>query len=94
MTRAPSAAPERLRFEVHVVPRAARAGIGGMRAGALVVRVTAPPVDGAGNGAVVRLVADALAVPPGEVRIERGLRGRRKVLSVPAAARERLAHLK
>lgn len=84
----------RVRFEVHVIPRAARNGIGGTRGGAIVVRVTAPPVDGAGNDAVVRLVAEALALAPRDILIERGERGRRKTLSVPAAAGERLARLK
>lgn len=84
----------RLRFEVHVIPRAARNGIGGTRNGAILVRVTAPPVDGAANDAVARLVAEALALAPRDVLVERGERGRRKTLSVPAVARERLARLK
>lgn len=84
----------RVRFEVRVVPRAVRNAVGGTREGAILVRVTAPPADGAANDAVVRLVADALALPAGDVVIERGHRGRRKVLSVPAAAGERLARLK
>lgn len=65
-----------------------------MRDGAVLVRVTAPPVEGAANEAVVRAVARALGLAPGEVAIERGGRGRRKLLSAPAAARERIAALK
>jgi hypothetical protein len=77
-----------------VIPRAGRTVVGGTRDGALVVRVTAPPVEGAANDAVVRAVADALGVPPRDVAIERGAAGRRKLLSAPAAARERLQALK
>lgn len=58
------------------------------------VRVTAPPVEGAANEAVVRAVAGALRLAPSAVAIERGDRGRRKLLSVPAGARERLEALK
>ena len=85
---------DRIRFEVHVIPRASRAAVGGTREGALLVRVTAPPVEGAANEAVVRAVAAALRLAPTDVAIERGDRGRRKLLSVPAAARERVAALK
>jgi hypothetical protein len=75
------------------VPRAARTEVGGTRDGALLVRVTAPPVEGAANEAVAAAVAKALGIPPGEVVVERGRRGRRKLLSAPAVARERLEAL-
>lgn len=58
------------------------------------MRVTAPPVEGAANEAVVRAVAATLGLAPRDVAIERGGRGRRKLLSVPAAARERVSALK
>ena len=80
---------------MRVQPRAASTAIVGWRASALSVRVTAPPVDGAANAAVVALVARALGVRPSAVRLVRGLSGRDKWLSVDglsaAAIRERLA---
>lgn len=81
---------ERIRFDVVVSPRASRTAVGGRREGALLVRVTAPPVEGEANEAVIAAVARALDVAPGSVRIERGGRGRRKILSAPASARARL----
>ena len=77
---------DRLQFSVRVTPRASANAVGGERDGALVVRVTAAPADGAANDAVVRLVAKALGIAPSGVLIERGGTSRTKVLSVPVAA--------
>ncbi|HEY3218594.1 MAG TPA: DUF167 domain-containing protein [Candidatus Limnocylindria bacterium] len=84
---------DRILFTVRVAPRAASGLIAGERAGALVVRVTAPPAEGRANVAVIRIVAKALDVPPSEVRLVRGANARTKVLSVPAGAESRLAGL-
>lgn len=68
--------------------------MGGVREGALVVRVTAAPVEGAANDAVLAALARALGVPRSDLALESGARGRSKVVSAPAAARsavERLA---
>ncbi|MDE3101192.1 MAG: DUF167 domain-containing protein [Chloroflexota bacterium] len=83
----------RVTFDVRVVPRAARTAVGGSRDGALLVRVTAAPVDDAANEAVVAALARALGVAPRDVVIERGGHGRRKVLSVPADTVTRLEAL-
>lgn len=44
------------------------------------VRVTAPPVDGAANAAVLKLLARALGAPKSALRIERGAGGRDKLV--------------
>ena len=46
------------------------------------LRVTAPPVAGAANTAVVRLLATALGVPPSSVTVVSGLQGRNKIVEV------------
>lgn len=83
---------------VHVAPRAGRDAITGARDGSLLVRVSAPPVEGAANRAVGAVLADALGVPKGRVLLVSGKTGRRKrfrIVGVTAdEARERLhAHL-
>ena len=78
-----------------VEPRASRDEILGWRNDVLRVRVTAPPVEGAANAAVVALVARALRVASSTVRVVRGERGRDKRVRVAgltdADVRTRLA---
>jgi uncharacterized protein len=88
-----TAAGGRIRFGVRVIARASRNAAAGERDGALVVRVTAAPVDGAANAAVTAVVANSLGLARRDVVLERGERSRDKVVSVPASARERLAAL-
>jgi uncharacterized protein len=59
-------------IEVRVIPRARRDEIAGERAGRLLIRLTAPPVDGAANAALRRLVARRAGVPARQVSILRG----------------------
>jgi len=84
-------------LSVRVQPRASRSSIGGAREGALVVRLTAPPVDGAANAALLRLLGQAFAVAPSSVRILGGATARTKRVSIAgidlATARERLRRL-
>jgi uncharacterized protein len=79
---------------VRVQPRASRDALSGEREGALVVRLTAPPVEGAANEALARFLGKALGVSPSAVRVVSGTTGRNKLVSVAgidaAAARERL----
>ena len=83
-----------LTLRVRVQPRASKDALGGEREGALVVRLTAPPVEGAANEALVRFLGKTLGVAPSAVRVVSGASGRNKVVSVAgldaATARERL----
>jgi uncharacterized protein (TIGR00251 family) len=74
-------------LDVLVQPRASRARIGPVRQDRLVVAVTAPPVEGAANRAVVELVAGALDVARSQVEVVRGDGSRRKTLRVRGATR-------
>jgi hypothetical protein len=77
---------ERVSFAVRVTPRAAANALAGERDGALLVRVTAPPVEGRANDAVVALLAKALDLPQRAVRVEQGAASRTKRVSVPRDA--------
>ena len=57
----------------------------GTHDGALVVRLTAPPVEGQANAALLRLLAGLLHRPATSVRIRQGRSGRDKVVVVAGA---------
>ncbi len=75
---------EGVRLRVRLTPRAGRDAVDGTRDGILLARVTAPPVDGAANDALVRLVARELDVPRGAVRIVTGAGARLKTIEIDA----------
>jgi uncharacterized protein (TIGR00251 family) len=83
-----------VRFRIRVSPRAKRDQIGGEHGGALKVSVTAPPVDGAANAAIIKLLAKRLKVPKRAVTIVRGEGSRDKVIAITGmdvgAIREKL----
>jgi uncharacterized protein (TIGR00251 family) len=80
-------------FYVQVQPRASRDAIEGEYAGALKIRLTAPPVDDRANEALVRLLAERLNVPLAAVRIVAGEKSRRKRLVVAGVKREQVLAL-
>ena len=82
-------------LRVRVQPRASRDEVAGERAGALLVRLTAAPVEGQANAALLRLLARRLGLPASALEILRGGRDRDKLVRVdglePRAVLERLA---
>jgi uncharacterized protein len=82
-------------LRVRLQPRASRDALGGVREGALLVRLTAPPVEGEANRALLRFVAMLLDRPPSAVTLVHGTRGRDKTVHVAgidlATAQARLA---
>ncbi len=69
-------------FSVTVYPRASRSAIVGIREDALLVRVTAPPLEDEANAALVRTLAAALDLPARRITIIAGKRQRRKRLRI------------
>jgi uncharacterized protein (TIGR00251 family) len=77
-------------LEVRVQPRAARAEVGAVEQGALRVRISAPPVEGAANAALIELLAKHLAVRKADIAIISGERGRTKRLLVRGVSADEL----
>ncbi|HVF46011.1 MAG TPA: DUF167 domain-containing protein [Pyrinomonadaceae bacterium] len=65
-------------FSVRVVPRASKSEVVGMHDGALKVRIAAPPVDGAANTELIRLLAKHFRVSRSDVEIVAGETSRSK----------------
>lgn len=71
------------RLVVRVVPRSRRNCIEWENGNEMLkVRLTAPPVDGAANEALIALLADALHLPRRSITITRGAASRQKVVEV------------
>jgi uncharacterized protein (TIGR00251 family) len=96
------AEPEQLRVEqcgtgvtfgVKVAPRASRDEVVGVEAGELKVRLTAPPVDGAANAALVELLARRLGLAKSQVTLIRGQTSRHKVVAVAGRGAAEVAAL-
>ena len=83
----------RLLVEVKVVPGASVSRVAGIRDGALLVRVAAPPEKGKANEELRDCVARALGIPRSAVDLVSGLSSRRKRLSVPVGTEEGLRAL-
>lgn len=86
-----------LTFAVRVVPRASRSDVGGEHDGALRVRITAPPVEGAANRELIRLLAKTFRLPLNAVEIISGSGSKKKIVRIrgaEAATLERLTQLK
>ena len=75
-------------LRVRLTPRAASSRIDGWDGDLLRVRVTAPPVEGRANDALLRLLAKALDVSPSRLRLVKGQTSREKVIAVEGVSGE------
>jgi hypothetical protein len=77
-------------LDVRVIPRARKTTLDGVRDAALLVRVAAPPLDGAANDAVIDYFAGILRVPRRAVRLVSGERGRKKRIAIDGVNADRV----
>jgi len=75
-------------IKVRVIPKASKNEVAGWRGDSLCVKVTAPPLDGAANEAVIRFLAEVMGVKKGDVRIVAGERSRDKVIAIEGVSAE------
>jgi hypothetical protein len=75
-------------LDIRVIPRAGRSGFGGLRDGALLVRLAAAPVDGAANDELIALLAKTLRIPRRAITIVSGERSRSKRIRIAGIDRE------
>lgn len=79
-----------LRFEVKVKVRASRSAVLGLEGQRLSVALAAPPVDGAANDALSRLLAEHFGLPRRDVEIVGGHKSRTKLLELRGISLEQL----
>ncbi len=68
-------------INVRVIPRSSR-NVLEWEQGILKARLTAPPVDGAANAALIELLAERFAVPRRTISIVRGTNARQKIVEI------------
>ena len=78
-----------MRITVRVIPRSKRNSIEWM-SGELRVCLTAPPVDGAANNALVALLAERLGIAKRDISVVHGATGRQKIVEVSGMTAEKL----
>jgi uncharacterized protein (TIGR00251 family) len=82
-------------LKVKVTPRGSSDSVLGVAEGALRIRLTAPPVEGAANAAAREFLSQLLGVPRREVELARGQSARAKTFRIdglaPDLVRARLA---
>ena len=78
-----------MRLTVRVIPRSRRNDIV-WEQGILKARLTAPPVDGAANDALIALLAERLGLPKHSISIVSGATARQKVLEISGMTLEDL----
>ena len=75
-------------LHVRVTPRSSRNQVTGWREGILQVKLTAPPVEGAANEALVKFIADLLGVRKSQVTLVSGDKSRGKTLKISGLTEE------
>lgn len=78
-------------FYVKVVPRAPKSEIAGELDGTLKVRVAAPPVDGAANAELIKLLSKTFEVSKSNVEIISGETSKTKQVKIANATREKIS---
>lgn len=81
-----STSPRGVILDIRAAPRAGRSGIAGVRAGALLVRLAAAPVDGAANDELIAVLASAFDLPKRRISVISGERGRDKRVMIEGAS--------
>ena len=79
-------------LHVLVKPRASKSQIRGVIEEELSIQLAAPPVDGAANAELLKVLAKTLAVPKSRLVIERGDASRHKVVRILGVSIARIAH--
>ena len=87
------AADGRITLTLHIQPGAKKTEFAGEHGDALKIRLAAPPVDGKANEALLRFLAQRLAIPRQQISLKSGQTSRQKVIEIESVTAERLVAL-
>ncbi|MDP3438839.1 MAG: DUF167 domain-containing protein [Azonexus sp.] len=82
------AADGNITLTLHIQPGAKKTEFAGLHGDALKIRLSAPPVDGKANEALIKFIATTLHLPKAAVNLKSGQTSRRKVLEVSGTTAE------
>lgn len=74
--------PETATLSVRIQPRASKNELVRMENGGLKIRLTAPPVEGAANEALIKFLAETLSVSKSRIEIVAGHTAREKIVRI------------
>ena len=80
-------------FDVRVVPRSSKSEIVGQHDGALRIRLTSPPVDGAANAELIKLLAKSFGVAKSDVEIINGETSKNKRIKIANLSKSKIEEL-
>jgi uncharacterized protein (TIGR00251 family) len=80
-------------FAVRVIPKSSKSEIVGEMDGALKVKLNAPPVDGAANAELIKVLAKQLSVSKSAVEITGGLTSKQKQVRISGITQTDLLNL-
>ena len=75
-------APGKIYLCLHIQPGAKKTEVADLHGEALKIRLAAPPVDGKANEALIRFLAQRLAIPRAAITIKSGQTSRQKILEL------------
>ena len=78
--------PQGVELRILVQPRASRDQVAGEQGDELKVRLTAPPVEGKANEALLKFLAKRLGIPKGRLELAAGDHGRNKLIRIHGLA--------
>lgn len=80
-------------FNVRVVPRASKSEIVGELGGALKIRIASPPVDGAANAELIKVLSKTFGVSKSEVEIVGGQTSKTKQIKISNLSKAELPNI-
>jgi uncharacterized protein (TIGR00251 family) len=85
--------PGGVRFEVKVQPRSSKNQVAGEQEGVLKIKLTAPPVDGEANQALIAYLSDCFKVPKKNISLLKGDSSRHKLLEIKGVGPQDIINL-